>query len=170
MNLAGIATEISPIGDLAREDGLHLLGAELGHGIVGMNDRSDTVDSEGERDQIRVELDLFVLERTTGVADLHEPLAHLLDADSRTATGDRDEDGVIGRHDVRSGGLHDRDVCRAARDVEVALEFRERIKRRGFGCGIYRRSLLSGGILIGGRTPRNTQKSYSEEECHKERQ
>ena len=127
-----LAAEFLPVGDLA---GKHVLDLRLGqrsHGIGRIHGHGHAVDGKGEGFQTVLGHFAF-LEGATGVADLHEALAHLLHAYAGTAAGHRDADVAVGAHDGLRGLLHHRNVRRAAGDIKRALLALEGIQRSGHG-------------------------------------
>ena len=125
-----LAAEFLPVLHLARK---HVLELRLAHGlhtVGGVDHNGHTVNGEGKGHQ-PVTVDFTLLQSTAGIADLYKPLANLLHTHAGAAAGHGDADVVVSRHDGLSRLLHDRNVRRAARDVERALLPVEAVQRRG---------------------------------------
>ena len=128
IDLRVAAADLFPVGDLAGVDVDKLFKGELAHLVGGIHDDRHPVDREGETLKT-VLLDLVFFQRAAGVADLHEPLAGLLDADARAAAGHSDADIGIRAHDALGRLFHDRNMRGAARDIDLALLPLENVQR-----------------------------------------
>ena len=106
---AGGAAEVGPVGDLAEEDALELLGGDVVNVDVGVHDRAHAHDADLVVDEALELVGLeLLLGEDVGAADLDGALGDLGEALAGAAAGDGDGDVGVGVLEGVTGLLDER--------------------------------------------------------------